>query len=250
MILLKLTGLLSLLSIYTLLPNAIAVEVQRQDVGSDDGVRKRDGLDTSKIYPQHSTRTLNSPKGSISLTTLTLDENLNDGNVWLIEFYAPWCGHCQAFANSYEAVAHKVHSNPSPKTKQGRVAKINGDEERATASRFNIIGYPSFFVVDGWSVYEYKGSRTVDALVNYVQGGYKEDSPLPIWSSPMGPIGMIQASMFWVSAKFLTLFDTLQKNYGLSPTLAAMCFAGAGIVLGLFTMIFVAVMLSVKVKEE
>lgn len=164
---------LLLLAIYLSLPCTTAAYVKSQSTNSDKDAKKDYAVDTSKIEPKQSPQI--SSTGSISLTTLTLDENLSDGNVWLIEFFAPWCSHCQAFANSYETVAHKVHSNPSSKTKQGRVAKIDGHEERATASRFNIVGYPSFFVVDGWSVYEYKGSRTVDALVNYVQGGYKKD---------------------------------------------------------------------------
>mmetsp|Transcript_151 Transcript_151/g.110 ORF Transcript_151/g.110 Transcript_151/m.110 type:complete len:263 (+) Transcript_151:86-874(+) len=230
------------------------------DIGDDDSTEKEnDNIISSKPKPSSfspPTTTSSSinkeqpPKGSIHLTTLTLDKLLNDGNVWLIEFYAPWCGHCKAFANSYETVAQQVHSSPPTNGKFGRVAKVNGDSEKATASRFNIVGYPSFFVVDGWSVYEYKGPRTIDGLVKYVKVGYKQDDPLALWSSPMGPLGMIQASMFWVSANLLGIYESLVEKYQLSPMVAAMFFAGSGITLGFFTMIFVAVMLSAKVKDE
>lgn len=61
---------------------------------------------------------------------------------------------------------------------------------------------------------------------------------------------MIQASMIMVGAKFLKSYASLQEAYNMSPTLAAMCFAGVGIFLGLLIMILVAIMLSVKVKED
>ena len=40
--------------------------------------------------------------GPIVLTSRNFDSSISDGNVWLIEFYASWCGHCKRFEPTYE----------------------------------------------------------------------------------------------------------------------------------------------------
>jgi hypothetical protein len=66
----------------------------------------------------------------------------------------------------------------------------------------------------------------------------------------MGPIGQIQAAMFWVASKFLSIYSLLVDEYNLSPMVAAFCFAVGGVFLTLVTMISVAVLLSAKIKED
>ena len=44
-------------------------------------------------------------RGSIQLTSRNFDSSISDGNVWLVEFYASWCGHCKRFAPTYEVSA-------------------------------------------------------------------------------------------------------------------------------------------------
>lgn len=48
------------------------------------------------------------PSGSdvIDLTDTNFDSKVTDSiNVWVVEFYAPWCGHCQNFAPEYAKLA-------------------------------------------------------------------------------------------------------------------------------------------------
>ncbi len=39
------------------------------------------------------------------VTAKTFDEIVFSGNDVLIEFYAPWCGHCKSLAPTYEKVS-------------------------------------------------------------------------------------------------------------------------------------------------
>ncbi|CAF0707832.1 unnamed protein product, partial [Brachionus calyciflorus] len=45
------------------------------------------------------------------------DKNNNDQIPWIVDFYAPWCGHCQVFAPTFEALASKFEG----KVKFGKV---------------------------------------------------------------------------------------------------------------------------------
>lgn len=114
--------------------------------------------------------------GVIELSSVKLDTHIRDGSIWLIEFYAPWCRYCNSFAMTYAQIAHDVHEKNPSREREIHVAKINGDRERAAASRFGVASYPMFFLVDGWSVYKYEGSRTLENIVKFVEGGYKEQS--------------------------------------------------------------------------
>jgi thioredoxin-like negative regulator of GroEL len=55
------------------------------------------------------------------------------------------------------------------------VAKVDSSVERALSARFGVSSFPSFFLVDGWSVYEFEGTRNEVGLMDFARGGYKKD---------------------------------------------------------------------------
>jgi thiol-disulfide isomerase/thioredoxin len=89
-------------------------------------------------------------------------------------FVAPWCGHCTKFAPTYEEVGRILHEQTSTQKRPVKVAKINGDKEKSIRNRFQITGFPTFYVIDGWDVYLYDGSRAVSDMVDFAKGGYKQ----------------------------------------------------------------------------
>jgi len=171
--------------------------------------------------------------GPVALTARTFGRSISDGNVWLLEFYAPWCGHCGAFAGTYAEIANVYHASDEHKIK---VAKIDGDSERALASRFGIYSYPSFFIVDGWNVYEFDQGRSKKALMKFAEGGYKEQDVIPFYTSPMGPIGLMQGALISAGSTMMDSFQWLQNSLGLSPLFAGMFMFG-GIFMGCFFVI-------------
>lgn len=110
--------------------------------------------------------------GVIDLTSKSFGSAIGFGEVWLIEFYTPTCSHCVNFAPVYENIARTLHS--SNKDGKIRVARVNCSEEKALMTRFGIRAFPSFFLVNGWDVYEFEGNRGATTLTEFAQGGYKK----------------------------------------------------------------------------
>ncbi|KAI2500495.1 thioredoxin [Fragilaria crotonensis] len=206
---------------------------------------------TTGSQPSSSPQPQDNVPGVIELTTITLDSNIRNGGLWMIEFYAPWCSACIHFSGTYAKLAHAIHATNSERKRPIYVAKVNGDKERASTSRFNIQSYPTIFVVDGWHVYQFVGSRSEEALMKFVlREGYKDQHPLPIWSSPMGPLGQVQALVFYIGRIFFGFYNYLVETKGFKPAMAAFIFAFGGMSTCLVTMIIIAIALSGKMKED
>uniref|UniRef100_A0A3B4AT17 protein disulfide-isomerase n=1 Tax=Periophthalmus magnuspinnatus TaxID=409849 RepID=A0A3B4AT17_9GOBI len=64
---------------------------------------------------------------------------LSENKYLLVEFYAPWCGHCQRLAPVYEEVAGRLKQEE----KDMRLAKVNAIEEKELTEEFEVGGYPT-----------------------------------------------------------------------------------------------------------
>jgi thiol-disulfide isomerase/thioredoxin len=163
------------------------------------------------------------PLAVVVLTSRNFDSMVGDGNVWLVEFYAPWCSHCRHFESTYDEIAAHFHrDDPTKKGKKKavRVAKVDGDSERALSSRFGVHGYPSFFVLEGWTVYAFQSSRSKHNLIRFAEQGYRSADPIPFYSSPMGPLGLAQGALMAAGVTVADQFERLQHTFGLSPLFA------------------------------
>ena len=84
------------------------------------------------------------------------------------------CRHCQTFAETYANIALSFHSSPNEKI---RVGRVDCNVERTLMSRFGVRSFPVFYLVDGWSVYEFDNTRRSEVnLMDYARGGYKKDT--------------------------------------------------------------------------
>lgn len=83
----------------------------------------------------------------------------------LIEFYAPWCGHCQALAPEYSELADKLHRDGVDVT----VATYDADAN-PVPSGYEVTGFPTImYVPKATGVPEtYDGPRTADAMAEFV----------------------------------------------------------------------------------
>ena len=104
----------------------------------------------------------NSTVSDHNVVVLT-DENFNqavsDNPIMLVEFYAPWCGHCMQLAPKYARVANRFQDAEMPDV---TIAKIDAQENKMTARKYEIKSYPTmkFFKNGKILDYTYKGQSS------------------------------------------------------------------------------------------
>jgi protein disulfide-isomerase A6 len=91
---------------------------------------------------------------------------LKSGKPTLVEFFAPWCGHCKNLAPVYEELA-QAFEFASDKV---QIAKVDADAEKELGKRFGVQGFPTLKWFDGKSdsPVDYSGGRDLDSLTSFI----------------------------------------------------------------------------------
>lgn len=61
---------------------------------------------------------------------------LHSKDIWFVEFYAPWCGHCKKLEPEWNEAAAKLKG-------QVRFGKVDATVEGELAQKFGVRGYPT-----------------------------------------------------------------------------------------------------------
>jgi hypothetical protein len=158
------------------------------------------------------------------------------------------------------------------------VGKINGGEERALSSRFSVKGFPSFYLLDGYDVYEFKGHRSLDSISKFALKGYEAAEvsgksicifqinlenlsrtpssnhyyyqPIPFLNSPFGPMGQLRAFTMSFGTKVLDMYSYLVSTKNFKPVFATALLMGLFITVGVFVIIAVGLLTLPKEKIE
>ncbi|EPQ59417.1 protein disulfide isomerase [Gloeophyllum trabeum ATCC 11539] len=80
----------------------------------------------------------------------------------LVEFFAPWCGHCKALAPEYEQAATAL------KEKNIKLAKVNCVDEADLCQAHGVQGYPTLKVFRQGEPTDYTGPRKADGIISYM----------------------------------------------------------------------------------
>ncbi|KAF9361852.1 hypothetical protein BGX26_011076 [Mortierella sp. AD094] len=92
-------------------------------------------------------------------------EVLKSGKSALVEFYAPWCGHCKNLAPTYEKVAQDFLNDKNTVL----IANVDATVEKTVADKYGVTGYPTikFFNADG-TVEDYTGARSEQDFIDFI----------------------------------------------------------------------------------
>lgn len=121
----------------------------------------------SLLLANNATATTGKPHSTVqTLTTKNFNEALNDpaNGLWLLKFYAPWCGHCKKLAPTLDAMAKYI-------TGKFAIGKIDCTTETSLckSSQFNIRGYPTLKIYKDGNFYDYPGKRDADSMIEFME---------------------------------------------------------------------------------
>ncbi|KAK1291642.1 hypothetical protein QJS10_CPB17g01151 [Acorus calamus] len=106
----------------------------------------------------------------VVLTEENFEKEVGQDRGALVEFYAPWCGHCKKLAPEYEKLGSSFK-----KAKSVLIGKVDCDEHKALCTKHGVTGYPTiqWFPKGSLEPKKYEGPRTAEALAEFVntEGG-------------------------------------------------------------------------------
>jgi protein disulfide-isomerase A6 len=123
----------------------------------------------------------------LALTESTFEKEVGQDRAALVEFYAPWCGHCKKLAPEYEKLGASFK-----KAKSVLIAKVDCDEHKSVCSKYGVSGYPTiqWFPKGSLEPKKYEGQRTAEALAEYVnsEAGRRTHFPTKLSVSLFGKL--------------------------------------------------------------
>ncbi|XP_014832927.1 PREDICTED: protein disulfide-isomerase-like isoform X3 [Poecilia mexicana] len=124
--------------------------------------------ETDKKPKKEKTTNIEEEKDILVLHINNFDRALSENEFLLVEFYAPWCGHCKEFEPIYAEVAEKLKEEEAGI----RLAKVDAIEEKELADEFEVGSFPTLKVFingDRKQPLDYTGKRSVVGIIQWMK---------------------------------------------------------------------------------
>ncbi|KAG0228776.1 hypothetical protein B0O80DRAFT_435469 [Mortierella sp. GBAus27b] len=102
------------------------------------------------------------PSDVLDLDNKNFKSTVDSEELILVEFFAPWCGHCKALAPEYETAASEL------KEKGIKLAKVDCTVESDLCQEHGVQGYPTLKVFRNGTPSDYQGARKAPEIVSYM----------------------------------------------------------------------------------
>jgi len=99
----------------------------------------------------------------VELTDGNFDSTvLKSDDMWLVEFFAPWCGHCKNLEPHWAEAASRLKGKM-------KLGALDATVHNVKSSQYDVRGFPTIKFFHNGEVSEYDGGRTADAIVAWAE---------------------------------------------------------------------------------
>ncbi|XP_028419878.1 protein disulfide-isomerase A2 [Perca flavescens] len=148
-----------------------AKQTESQEDASEETTEENSGEeeDTKEPPKKEKTTEIEEEKDVMVLHINNFARALSENQYLLVEFYAPWCGHCQQLEPLYAEAAGKLKEEEAAAV---RLAKVDATVETELAEEFDIGGFPTlklFVNGDRKQPVDYTGKRTTNGIIQWMK---------------------------------------------------------------------------------
>lgn len=104
----------------------------------------------------------------IELNKDSFEKTIENNNLVIVDFWAPWCGPCKSFAPTYEQISSKFEDII--------FTKVNTEDEQELAANFQIRSIPTLMIFkEKIVIFSQPGALGQSDLVNIIEKAQKID---------------------------------------------------------------------------
>ncbi|KAG6465026.1 hypothetical protein O3G_MSEX014886 [Manduca sexta] len=132
------------------------------------------------LFAAGSSALYDSSSDVVELTPSNFDRLvINSDEVWIVEFFAPWCGHCKNLVPEYKKAARALKGIV-------KVGAVDADNHKSLSQKYGVTGFPTIKIFTGSKHTPYQGQRTAEAFVDAALKAAKERAYDNLGKKPSG----------------------------------------------------------------